>query len=55
LPAPLSPSTLKSDGRMTFLKTWLTNCAGAAIYGGEICHPPFKISLSGMKVTADGN
>jgi hypothetical protein len=46
---------LKSDGRRTFLKTWLTNVAGAAIYGGEICHPPFKISSSGMKVTADGN
>src|SRR6266446_151894 len=38
-----SPSTLKSDGRRTFPKTWLTNCVGAAIHRREICHPPFKI------------
>ena len=50
-----SPSTLKSDGRRTFLKTLLTNCAGAAIYRREICHPPFKISSSGMRLTTVGN
>ena len=28
--------------------------AGAAIYRREMCHPPFKISLSGMRVTPGG-
>jgi hypothetical protein len=28
---PIRVVTLKSDGRRTFPKTWLTNCAGGAI------------------------
>jgi hypothetical protein len=47
--------SLKSAGPRTFPKTWLTNSAGAAIYRREMCHPPFKISSSGMRVTFGGN
>ena len=34
---------------------WPANCAGAAISSREMCHPPFKISSSDMRVTLGGN